>query len=617
MCGIAGLLGPEQNPNRDLLERVRLAVAAMRHRGPDDEVATGIVGRGAWGMCRLAIRDPSPAGRQPFWYGPVGVIFNGEIYNTEELSSTLQARGHVFRTGCDTEVLLKAYVEFGSAAFGLLDGIFAVAVVDPVSDSFLLARDEFGVKPLFVSATSSRLAFASEPKALDVLGALDGGVDDEQLIRYLRYQYVPEPHSAWLNVRKVTRGTVEVYSLEDLRLQRTERFAQPGAGEAQPTSVDEWVQRTDEVLGLSVRRQMVSDRPLGVFLSGGVDSTLISGYASDVHAGVRAFGVSVPGWEHDERAYMEEACAILDVDLTITDLTEDDFDRLTNRLLDTYDEPFGDFSAIPTMLVSEVAGRELRVVLSGDGGDELFGGYSRYAHAPLAERLGRLPGPVLRCASEALTAVGRGPRWILDRVIDEVAGGGHGYAALLALRTNEQASSLLGRVSELPSALAPCTGSKPWRSSGAWAAAMSIDLDQYLPADINTKVDRATMSVSLEARVPFLGAPVARLAEAMPTSIKIHDGIAKWPLKELLRRRGFGEAFINRPKVGFSFPISEWLRRAIVRRPDLEALLRDPLPPLDRAASSLCLDSMLAGQDTGHAVWSVLVLSAWLTRFGK
>jgi asparagine synthase (glutamine-hydrolysing) len=206
---------------------------------------------------------------------------------------------------------------------------------------------------------------------------------------------------------------------------------------------------------------------------------------------------------------------------------------------------------------------------------------------------------------------------MLDRVVDEAAGGGHGYAALLALRTHEQASALLGRVAERPSPLALRNGSKSWRSSGAWAAAMSIDIDQYLPADINTKVDRATMSVSLEARVPFLGGPVARLAEAMPPSIKIHEGIAKWPLKELLRQRGFSEVFVNRPKTGFSFPMSEWLRRAVVRRPDLEALMRDPLPPLDRTASGRCLDTMLAGHDTGHLVWSVLVLSAWLTRFSR
>jgi asparagine synthase (glutamine-hydrolysing) len=203
VCGIAGHLRQVPTDQGTMLEMVRTAVHLMRHRGPDDEVAAELAATGAWGMCRLAIRDPSPAGRQPFWHGRIGVLFNGEIYNTGELSKTLELRGHSFHSGCDTEVLLKAYVEFGTAAFGLLDGIFAVAVVDPEANEFLLARDEFGVKPLFVNSSSGRLAFGPEPKALQALGALNGGIDEEQLVRYLRCQYVPEPESPWQNVRRI------------------------------------------------------------------------------------------------------------------------------------------------------------------------------------------------------------------------------------------------------------------------------------------------------------------------------------------------------------------------------------------------------------------------------
>jgi asparagine synthetase B (glutamine-hydrolysing) len=223
MCGIAGLLEPRRT-GRCVVEQVRLAVAAMRHRGPDDEVATEVAGRGAWGMCRLAIRDPSPAGRQPFWHGPVGVIFNGEIYNTEELSKALEARGHVFRTRCDTEVLLKAYVEFGSAAFGLFDGIFAAAVVDPVNNAFLLAG-QVRCEAVILKPTSNTLAFASSRKrsTAPVRSAEESMRTSSSAIWY---QYVPEPvrRGATSEDRE---GRVVGHSLDNLRMRRTERFVQP------------------------------------------------------------------------------------------------------------------------------------------------------------------------------------------------------------------------------------------------------------------------------------------------------------------------------------------------------------------------------------------------------
>lgn len=615
MCGIVGLLDVEPG-RQNWVGKVRGAVEVMRHRGPDDLVAAELAGAGAWGMCRLAIRDPSPCGRQPFWHDRVGLIFNGEIYNTDQLRSSLERRGHRFETKCDTEVLLKMFVEFGTAAFGLLDGIFAVAIVDPTSNQFILARDEFGVKPLFVNYMDGRLIFGSEPKALRLLGGLDDGVDETQLLRYLRYQYVPEPGTPWRNVRRVARGTFEVYRLDEVRLRRTESFVQPGLGQPMtPHDENEWIDATDEAIRVSVCRQLVSDRPLGVFLSGGVDSTLISAYASDQRPGVRAFGISVPGWDRDERLFMEEAGRRLEIDLTITPIQESDFDRLTDRMLETYDEPFGDFSALPTMLISETVAREMRVVLSGDGGDEMFGGYSRYSYAALAEALSNLPVSLLRVIAAGLNATGVGPRWLIERVIDEASGGGHGYSALLALRTFSQAAALLGISDAEPWPLAPrARGLRSWSRPDAIATAMAIDIDQYLPADIHTKVDRATMSVSLEARVPLLGGPVARLAETMPSSVKVRDGIGKWPLKQLLRRRGFAEDFVNRPKMGFSIPMSAWLAAAIRRRSDYEDLLRSPPSPIEPDVSGALLDSLLQGHDVAHATWSLLMLSAWLTR---
>ena len=611
MCGLAGHFRPRGGDATVVLDAVTRAVEILEHRGPDDAFSATVDGLGAWGMCRLAIRDPRE-GRQPFWDGDVGVIFNGEIYNTDELRRNLEARGHRFRTRCDTEVVLAAYVEHQHAAFALFDGIFAVAVIDGPRNRVVLARDEFGVKPLFVRSVGGELSFASEPKALRPLGALRDGPDLDQLERFLRYHYVPEPDSPWHNVRRVPRGSYEVYDRDDLSLVGTGRFQQP----ASDLGDGDWLDRADRAVRLSVTRQLVADRPLGVFLSGGIDSTLVSSYAAELHPGLRAFGIGV-AWANDERRWMREATTRLDVDLTETELTEPDFDRLLGSLLDTYDEPFADSSAIPTMLVSEVAAGDLRVVLSGDGGDELFGGYPRYGSAWLAESLGGLPPALIRAAGALSQRAGRDPARILDRLVDESRAGGGGYAGQSSVISQTAAAGLLGRTDPTPTTTAPLSARWPVLRSTGYERAMQHDRDQYLPADLLTKVDRATMRVSLEARVPLLGAPVARLADAMPVGVKVRGGVGKWPLKELLVRRGFSTAFVHRPKTGFGFPLDDWLRRAIARNPGHEELLRRPPEPIDRTTAGRALDDLLAGGRNGETVWATLVLAGWLERNGR
>lgn len=615
MCGIVGLFEPARSDHERVLADVDRGVKSLRHRGPDDEFSAGLDGLGAWGMCRLAIRDPAQ-GRQPFWRNDVGLIFNGEVYNTDELRERLRRRGHEFHTTCDTEVVLACYLEFSVAAFGLLDGIFAAAVVDRRAGRVVLARDEFGVKPLFVRSVGGSLAFASEPKALREVGALRDGPDEQSLALYLRYQYVPEPLSPWRNVRRIPAGTVETFDLATLESCSVEHFEQP-VPPMPDLAPDDWVGQTRAAVELSVKRQLVSDRPLGVFLSGGIDSTLISAVASELHPGIRAFGISVPGTARDERVYMEEAARHLDVDLTVTELHESDFDRLCDRMLDVYDEPFGDFSAIPTMLVSEVAARDLRVVLSGDGGDELFCGYSRYERARVAALAGALPLSLAKLIGRLPSRIGRGTGARIGRAAAELERGGHGYSALLALQSYEAVAELIGvDAQSLPPLVVADGRTKPWDRGAALDTAMAIDIEQYLAADILTKVDRATMAVSLEARVPLLGAPVARLADRMPATVKVRGGVRKWPLKELLRERGFDDAFLHRQKLGFSFPIDEWLSRAVGRRGELAELLRDPPAPLDPVATGRVLDRLQAGERVGHAAWIILMLSGWLHRNG-
>ena len=614
MCGIAGLLCPRERDTQATRAQMERSIRVIAHRGPDDTVIHELPGLGAWGMVRLAIRDPSPAGRQPFVSGDVQVMFNGEIYNTDELRRELAGRGREFHTSCDTEVLLASYLEWGSDAFQRFDGIFAVAIVDRKRNRLVLARDEFGVKPLFVHEGRHSLAYASEPKSLREMGALDAGPDYRELERFLRYQYVPEPFTAWKGVRRLAPGTVEEFALDTLQRKRVLRFIQPASTDDDPSA--DWVERTDVALRCSVERQLISDRPIGVFLSGGIDSTLVSAYAADKHPGVRAFGISID-WEGDEQKWIIEAAAHLDVDLTIGTLTEADFDRFVRRMVDIYDEPFADVGSIPQMLVAEIAGKELRVVLSGDGGDELFGGYSRYQLAQRADALGLFPPLAVSALARLSRISGRGSSDILDRIGDETRASGVGYAALQILQSQQDASSYLAIDSHGPSTYAPRSGGiRAIRRDASLSYAMCIDRSQYLPADVLVKVDRATMAESIEARVPLLSAPMARLADIMPPSVKIKDGIGKWPLKELLRRRGFRDEFIHRQKMGFTIPLDSWLRRSIVRNADFEDLLRNPPELMCASETSAAVDRLLAGENNGQVVWTLLILSSWLTRYG-
>lgn len=593
---------------------VGAAVDRLAHRGPDDSFTAALDRRGGWGMCRLAIRDRSPEGMQPFWFeDSVGVIYNGEIYNTDRVRRLLERRGHVLRTACDTEVVLLAYVAFGTACFGLLDGIFAVAVIDRIHDRLVLARDEFGVKPLAYWAGPGEFAFASELPALRALG-VPAEPDDDALALYLRYQYVPEPLTAWRGVAKVPAGTALSIDLTSLEVVAREGFQQPDDEAPRPqaaTTPARWVDLTEDAVRRSVESQLVSDRPLGVFLSGGIDSSLVSLFAGEAHPGIRAFGISVPSWERDERRYMEQAARRMRVDLTISQMDQSDFEPLLDRVLALYDEPFGDFSSIPTTSIATTAAQELRVVLTGDGGDELFAGYQRYALAPTAARLRQLPAWTLELAAAVVGRSGRRGEGMLRSIAEERRTGGSGCAGLVTLRTWPEVEALFGDGSPTRASMPGLSGI---RLGSAIEQACAMDVMQYLPADILAKVDRATMAVSLEARVPLLSGAVARLCEDMPMSVKRRHGVPKWPLKAVLERRGFGEEFLHRAKTGFSLPIDHWLRTALESRDDLCKLLREPSWPLHDGACGAELDAFLAGATTGHRVWSLLALSSWLQR---
>jgi asparagine synthase (glutamine-hydrolysing) len=564
MCGIAGFVeapaarafGDEER--RDLMHRM---CEAIRHRGPDDEGVLVEPGA-ALGMRRLSIIDLS-TGHQPIHNeeATVSVVFNGEIYNFRELRSELESAGHRFATATDTEVIVHAYEQWGARAITRLRGMFAFAIWDRRSRTLLAARDRIGIKPLHYALTGQRLYFGSEIKSLLCAPDVTRELDPAALDHYLSFLYTPRDGSIFTQIRKLPPGHVLTFS--DGRL-RVERYWQLPADEPFAGSDEDAVAGLRDVLTGAVRSHLVSDVPVGAFLSGGIDSSVVVALMAEASATrVKTFSIGF-----DEPAYDELAYARRVADHFGTDhhefVVKPDAVRILDRLVSHFDEPFADSSAIPTWYVSELAGRHVTVVLSGDGGDELFGGYDRYlAHPRVAQFDRYCPRPVQKVAARMaaglphgtrgrnlLRHIGRGPR---GRYLDAIRFFGVDEKPALfspelrALLRGPDAETRLAAHFERFAAL-------PWPSQ-----LMRFDAETYLPEDVLTKVDRMSMAHSIESRVPLLDNAVIQFASSLPPTLKIRNGRRKHVLKEVAARL-LPEAILTRPKQGFGVPLGLWFR---------------------------------------------------------
>lgn len=548
MCGLAGYYFWREGSPPDL----GLALGLLRHRGPD--------AAGHWkhpqqkaGLAhtRLSILDLSEAANQPFSLHRTYLVYNGELYNFRELA---QEGGFVCRTSSDTEVLLHAWLRWGLAALPRLSGMFAFALYDEAHHALLLARDPYGIKPLWVAVRPEGVFFASELKVLKAWG-LATQVRPASVAEFLHLGFVPAPHSWYEGIYKVQPG--EAWYLAEGRLERFFYYERPRLWAAAPlsSSPTELIEQLEAALKQAVRSHLVSDVPVGLFLSGGTDSSLVAAVAAHQGVALQAFSIGFTEGAYNELPYAKAVAAHLGLPLESALLSPDLALQLVPQWPAWYDEPFGDYSALPTYLVSRLAASRVKVVLAGDGGDELFGGYGRYRWA---ERLRRY-GPWLRMGAPLLSA------WPASRM--------RRVAHLLnqpPIATTEHTFSqeeYLFAWREVR-ALYPLAPEQPWHSpfplpEDPLAAQAAWDFLHYLPDDLLTKVDRASMQHSLEVRVPLLDKAVAELAWQMPPSLKrpLPGRPPQYkPLLRALLKKYLPAPLVERKKWGFTVPMAGWLR---------------------------------------------------------
>jgi len=617
VCGIAGLAaldGAAVDPGP-----LPAMCDALRHRGPDDG---GIWSEGpvALGNRRLSIIDLA-GGHQPMFSedGQIAVVQNGELYNHDALRAELQAAGHVFATRCDTEVLVHGYEAWGEGLLERLRGMFAVAIWDGRERRLLLARDRFGIKPLYWTAQRGVFAFASELKALRRIG-LREDIDPDALEAYLAFNAIPAPLTIFSDVRKLGPGQLLSFApgagAPEVRDWCRPLPARAGAlrGESEEVLAAELRERLRD----SVRAHLIADVPVGVFLSGGVDSGTLTALAAQETPGqVSTFSVGFEEASFDELAHARLVAQRYGTDHHELVLRPDAV-ALLGEVVEAFDEPFADSSALPTYLVSRLAAEHVKVALSGEGADELFGGYYTYVANLLAPRLAplaRLARPFverLPSSSARVSLDYKARRFVRAAHLSPVERH-HGFKEILSPALREQ---LLDRFGDAPRA----DPLDPWREH--WAATegaeelariQELDLNLYLPSDLLVKTDRASMAHSLEARVPFLDPHVAELALALPSAMKVR-GRQK---KRLLRRAVeplLPDEVVHGAKRGFSIPAAAWLRG------EMEPFARDVLSQaklVDRDVSLRLLDEHVARRDDhSRPLWGLLCLELWQARSG-
>ena len=594
------------------------------HRGPDDEgyhTGDGV----ALGMRRLAIIDVA-AGAQPVYNEDrtVAVVFNGEIYNFGELRAVLEAKGHRFGTATDTECIVHLYEEHGEGCVDLLRGMFAFALWDARQQRLLLARDRAGKKPLYYRVTPKGIWFASELKALLADAGMERSVDTRALHEYLTFGYVPAPRAMLNGVAKLPPAHTLSWRDHSVTLRR---YWQLSYGATAHISEGEAVEAARSLIREATRIRLVSERPLGAFLSGGIDSSLVVAAMAEATGVVRTFSIGFEDPRFDERPYarmVAEAFGTQHEELVVSpqgsDLTE-----LLPRLTWYYDEPFADSSAIPSFYLAEMTRRHVVVALNGDGGDESFGGYERYIAQHLAARLpsgGRWSALALR-GVEALPA---GAHRSQARRVKRFASFALSppairYAETMAVFTNRQKDALYS------DAMREAVGGEDayelireaFASSDARDpadAAMDADVRTYLPGDLLVKMDRASMAHSLEARSPLLDTKVMEFGASLPVSMKVRGRTGKW----LLRQAGRGwlpDEVLRRPKMGFGVPVAAWLRDELrdLTHDTLTSFTARSRPYFEPAAVDRLLDEHDAGADHGARIWALLCFELWHRRF--
>jgi len=615
MCGIAGIISLNDAPvHRREIESMCQSIV---HRGPDEDgfyISHGV----GMGMRRLRIIDLE-TGRQPVRNedGTVWTVFNGEIYNYKKLRTRLQALGHTFYTSTDTEVIVHLYEEYGDECVQFLRGMFAFALWDVKEKRILLARDRVGIKPLYYTIVNERLCFASEMKALLELENVSRGLDWGAVGHLVSYLTTPNDQSILQDIRKLPPGHLLSASRGRSRV-KIEPYWDVHFAPVTNRTEESFAEELRALLDESVQLHMVSDVPVGAFLSGGIDSSsVVASMARASSKPIKTFSIGFKEAGFDELPAAREVARAFGTDHH-EEILEPDALNIIDKIVWHLDEPFGDSSAIPTYMVSELASKSVTVVLSGDGGDELFAGYEKYLVEKRERRYDKLPPLVRRLAGavgEALPDPARGKNFLTHFG----KAGADRYLDASTLFRLSQFSRLF--MPDVLQKVLPAAGnfdvSKFHAKTGNWLSALQYaDLKNYLPMDILTKVDRMSMAHSIEARVPLLDHKLVEFAATIPAEMQIRDMRTKHILKSAMNGI-LSENIINRPKHGFAVPLGSWFRGK------LDDFARDILlssRSRQRGVfNSHYVETLLskhsAGRELDLHLWTLISFELWCRKF--
>jgi asparagine synthase (glutamine-hydrolysing) len=637
MCGIAGGVGVGHAGFCN-------AVEALRHRGPDAS-AVKSVGLATFGHTRLAIVDLSERGAQPMTTvsGRTTITYNGELYNAAHLRAKLDSRYVSLRGTSDTEILVECCEAHGvEQTLEWADGMFAFGLWDRETQTLTLARDRFGEKPLYWTRIQGGLAFASELKALVDIPGFDRSIDDEAAAAFRSYGYVPNPLSIYRSTAKLGPGQLLRFRMGDEHPSIATWWdavsqADSARNRDRITDLDQATTEAEDILRRTVQSRLVGDVESALFLSGGIDSTLVAMFANEGRTNpLRTFTIGLADDRASEAPEAERTAAFLGTNHTSHIVTPREAQEIITKLPTMYDEPFADSSQIPTHLISVLASKSVKVALSGDGGDELFGGYNRYVVASgTMSKVQKLPFGIRSAASKALlatpvSAIDHGGT-LLQRVgLAKNWKGGVGDRAHKFARVLRAPDSLAlyrelittGGSLALPNAPLPVGAHRAFTASRSLLQSermMLADTVSYLVDDIMTKVDRASMATSLETRAPFLSPEIFNFVWRLDPTLRVHGGEGKVVLRSLLRRHLPAELW-ERPKAGFGIPIADWLRGPL--RPWASDLLakanvsRVGIYPADEV-QKLWKQHLEGKRNVQYELWNVLMLQAWADRWSR
>lgn len=630
MCGITGFC---DFTKKSTVKELGAMMDAIEHRGPDaggdslHELATVTVGLG---HRRLSILDLSQEGNQPMVFEDLEIIYNGEVYNFQEIRDELEALGYDFHSHSDTEVILKAYYTWGLKALEKFNGMFAMAILDKTKEELTLIRDRAGVKPLYWYFKEGLFLFASELKCFHEHPQFEKVINKDVLAQYLQHGYVLQPYSIFESTGQLEAGHTLHLDLKSQLVEKKEYWSVLTYYEKPKLILTDTkaIDQTEAILKTAFNYRMVADVPVGTFLSGGYDSSLVTALVqADREEKINTFTIGFKEKGYDESPHAKEVAKHLGTNHTEYYCTHQDALDVIPKLATIYDEPFGDASAIPTVLVSRLAREKVTVSLSADGGDEIFAGYSAYDNLSKINNIThKVPKLLKKGVTEVLNRVN--PRHIpftKDRYNFEIR-----YEKLKKMLNSKSSAELLEQsyehysVDELnrlllhkPTKLKTNFDMDISRVSDELSQMLMVDYRTYMADDILTKVDRATMSTGLEGREPFLDTKIIEFAAQLPNEMKYRHGEKKWVLKEITHKY-IPKAIMDRPKMGFSPPVTEWfrdeLREYFLHYLSYERLHQEGLFNPDEVVR--LRDDYLDGKNVSvHRLWFILMFEMWYEKW--